>query len=475
LPFDLPFLGLVVVAAHTLGAAYAWNAVMHGRTPQGTLAWVFSLVALPYLAVPLYLVFGRRRYRGYENARREGYGAISDVAQNLHDAAGEFIAELPEQFEPYEVLESLVSMPFTNGNSCRLLIDVQTTFDAIFEAIAHAERYVLVQFFIVRDDAIGRALLARLVERARAGVEVCFLYDEIGSRQLTRSFRRTLRRAGGKIRPFSTTRGPDNRFQINFRNHRKLVIADGEVAFLGGINVGDEYLGRGEMGAWRDTFARLEGPAVQGVQLAFLEDWHWATDEVPAWNWQPRAAADQNQLALVLPTGPADQLESASLAFVTLFLAARERLWISTPYFVFDNQIIGALELAALRGVDVRVIVPQRSDYRVAWLAGWTNYDDLTRLGVRIYEYEAGFMHQKLILVDDDVVLVGTKNLDNRSLRLNFEISVLVLDRGLGSEAAAVFERDLLDCVEVAEGALARRPLYFRFATRAAKLFAPIL
>lgn len=474
-PFDLPVLGLALAAVHLVGAAAAFDAVMTGRTPQGSLAWALALAMLPYVAVPLYMVFGRRRYRGYIDARREGYGAISDLAQGLRENAGEFITELAEHQEEYQVLEHLVSMPFTRGNDVELLIDGEATFAALFEALDKAERYVLVQFFIVRADDIGTEFMERLLRCLARGVQVCFLFDEVGSRELARGFRRTLRAAGARIHPFKTTRGPDNRFQVNFRNHRKLVVVDGRMAFLGGINIGDEYLGRGQLGEWRDTFVRLMGPVVHGVQLSFLEDWHWATDEVPDWDWTPRAAAGEDRVALILPTGPADPLETASLVFVTLFHAARERLWITSPYFVFDSQVLGALELAALRGIDVRIIVPDRTDIRVVGLAGWTYYDDLTRVGVRLYQYQGGFIHQKLVLVDDEAVLVGTKNLDNRSQRLNFEISALFLDAEFAKEAEELFLRDLARCAEIPEDALEDKSLFFRFQARAARLFAPVL
>jgi cardiolipin synthase len=474
-PFDLTVLGPVLALVHLAGVAAAFDAVMTGRTPQGSLAWALALATLPYAALPMYMVFGRRRYRGYLDARREGYGAIKDLAQELRQVAGEFITELAPHQEEYQVLEHLVSMPFTRGNDAELLIDGEATFAAIFAALEAAERYVLVQFFIVREDHIGSAFVQRLLACRQRGVQVCFLYDEVGSRELKRSYRRTLRAAGARIHPFKTTRGPDNRFQVNFRNHRKIVVVDGKVAFLGGINIGDEYLGHGEMGEWRDTFVRLTGPVVHGVQLSFLEDWHWATDEVPDWDWTPRAAPGEDRVALILPTGPADPLETASLVFVTLFHAARERLWITTPYFVFDSQVLGALELAALRGVDIRIIVPERADYRVVWLAGWTYYDDLTRVGVRLYQYEGAFMHQKLVLVDHEAVLIGTKNLDNRSQRLNFEISALFLDAELAKEAEEVFLRDLDHCTEIPEGALEDKPLFFRFQARATRLFAPVL
>ena len=472
---DYTLAGIFVAVAHLLGMASSWDAVMTGRTPQGTIAWIFSLVTIPYVSVPLYWVFGRRRYQGYVDARRAGHTSINVVAEDLRGRAGEHVTLLDEDDRHFEVLEQLVSLPFTHGNDAGLLVDGKDTFDAVFEAIEKAERYVLVQFFIVRDDDLGRALVEKLCERAAAGVEVAFLYDEIGSRELSRRFLREARAAGVRLQPFKTTRGPRNRFQLNFRNHRKIVLVDGEVAFIGGLNVGVEYLGLGRMGAWRDSFVRLAGPVVHGVQLAFLEDWHWATDEVPDWCWEPRSAPGADRVGLVLPTGPADPVETASLVFVTLFGAATERLWITTPYFVFDSQVLGALQLAALRGVDVRIIIPEIADYRIVGFAAWTYFEEVLGSGVRLYRYRDGFMHQKLVIVDDRVVMIGTKNLDNRSQRLNFELSALFIDRELTTQASELFERDLAASTEVQEGALARQPLWFRFAARAARLFAPIL
>ncbi|MFT5732616.1 MAG: cardiolipin synthase [Planctomycetota bacterium] len=468
--------GLLIAVTHGAGVLSAAHVLMTGRTPQGVLAWIFSLVLFPYLAVPLYWVFGPRRYGGYIDARLTSPSPFDAIVDVLQSSGGEFIVDREGGRSALVALERIVRLPFTNGNDVELLIDGEATFSAFFEAISGAENYIAVQFFIVKDDRIGRAMKDALIERARAGIDVRFLFDEVGSRKLPDSYKEELRKAGVRINPFSTTRHSYG-FQLNFRNHRKLIVVDGETAFVGGLNCGDEYMGRDpNMSPWRDTFTRVQGPSVQALQLSFIEDWHWATDEIPDWNWEPKAApsgVDWN--ALVLPTGPADTFESCSLLFVALFHTAVDRLWISTPYFVFDAQIISALQLAALRGVDVRILVPERADYETAYFAGWSFYDEILESGCRIFRYRDGFLHQKAVLVDDDLALLGTMNLDNRSMRLNFEVGILVDNPTFAGRVEKMLAADFDAASEVRQRQLAEKPWWFRMKARMARLFAPIL
>jgi cardiolipin synthase len=468
--------GLFIAAVHGLGLLMAVRVLLGGRTPQGTLAWIFFLLLVPYLAIPLYIVFGPKRYAGYVDARATRPSPFDGIVDQLRSSAETFIVDREDGLTTLTALERIVQMPFTRGNDVELLIDGEATFDAFFEAIAAAQRYVGVQFFIVHDDRIGRRMKDALIERARAGVEVLFLFDEVGSRKLPDAYLQELRSAGVEARPFSTTRR-SNRLQLNFRNHRKLVLVDGRVAFVGGLNCGDEYLGRDpEMSPWRDTFTRVHGPSVMALQLSFVEDWHWATDRIPDWNWTPEMAqsgVDWN--ALVLPTGPADNLESCSLLFVALFHAAESRLWISSPYFVFDPQVTSALQLAALRGVDVRILVPERTDYRMAQLAAWSFFGEILESGCRIYGYEEGFLHQKAVLVDNQLSLVGTMNLDNRSMRLNFEVGILIENEEFAGRVEEMLEKDFRASREVRPSHLEERSFWYRLQARAARLFAPIL
>lgn len=473
-------LGLLLLIFEALGIMSVVHVLMRGPTPQGVLAWIFFLITVPIFAVPLYWIFGPRKYDGYIDARRSTGAPFDGVVDRLRIDAIPLIVEREVEPPLVVALERLVRLPLTKGNRVDLLIDGEATRDAIFEVIDAAHETVLLQFFILRDDGFGVALAERL-EAARArGVRVAFLYDEIGSRGLSKGYVRRLEAAGVEIEPFATTRR-SHRFQLNFRNHRKVVVVDGEVGFVGGMNIGDEYLGLDpELSPWRDTFVRARGPVVAALQLSFLEDWYWATDQVPDWPWPLHSAPNATEggrtgHAIALPTGPADPFETCSLTFVALIDAAEDRLWIATPYFVFDTQVMAALQLAALRGVDVRVLVPERSDHAMAYYAGWSYHERVLESGCRIFRYAQGFMHQKALLVDDRWSMIGTKNLDNRSMRLNFEISLLVECPVFAAEVEEMLERDLAASVEVTRGRLDEQGPWFRLKARAARLFAPIL
>jgi cardiolipin synthase len=341
--------------------------------------------------------------------------------------------------------------------------------------MAEARHYVLIQFYIVHDDQIGRAIQACLIERAKQGVRVYFLYDELGSHDLTDAYKNELEAAGVEIRPFNTRKGPGNRFQINFRNHRKNVIVDGRVAWVGGHNVGDEYLGRDpKIGNWRDTHVRIEGPAAAGAQLSFLEDWYWATNRHLEVDWTMYAAEGGEANVLVMPTGPADELESAALMYTQAINTAKERIWIASPYFVPDEGVVHALQLAALRGVDVRLLIPDKSDNRLVDLAAASFFDDLANVGAKFYRYKDGFLHEKTMIVDDLAACVGTANFDNRSFRLNFEITAIIAEPDFIEEMAKMFEADFEKSRLMRAGEYDDKSFWFRLAVRLSALSAPI-
>ena len=254
-----------------------------------------ALFFFPYLAVFLYLMFGARRIHDYAAAHQSGTTDIHHLGKLLRQ--NQEIRDLMVRETPQiDVLSDIYQLPVMKGNHCTLLINGTATFDSILEGIANARHYILVQFFIVHADGLGQRFKSALIERARAGVRVCFLYDEVGSHDLPKAFKEELREAGAEVSAFNTRKGAGNRFQINFRNHRKVVVVDGKVAWVGGHNVGDEYLGRDpKFGHWRDTHVRIEGPAAQIAQAMFLGDWYWATRELPDANWTPHAVEDGEQ------------------------------------------------------------------------------------------------------------------------------------------------------------------------------------
>nr|WP_232230288.1 cardiolipin synthase [Halomonas sp. 1513] len=462
--------------AHLVGLASSLDAMMSSRTSQGAVAWIVSLNTLPYVAVPAYWVFGRTKFQGYVSSRRDEDSALGRaLADKLVELRSHTVSAAHSDKHLVGV-EELAKLPFLGGNRVDLLIDGEATFESLFAGIESAERYLLVQFYIVRADAVGMALQARLIEKAREGVEVFFLYDEIGSYALPGRYLKALEAAGVRVHRFHSTRGPGNRFQLNFRNHRKIVVADGARAWVGGFNVGNEYLeGHPRIGPWRDTHLMIEGPAALALQLVFLEDWHWATEELPDLPWSPVVPSHHGATVLILPTGPADRFETASLMIQQAIHAAHQRIWISSPYFVPDEGVQAMLKLAALSGVDVRILIPERPDNPLTYFAAYAFLDSLLEAGVGVYRYEEGFLHGKSFLVDDIGAAVGTVNLDNRSFRLNFEVTAMVMDSGFAAEVEAMFEDDFARSRLMQAEEIDELPLWHRVAARGAYLLAPLL
>ncbi|MEM8606325.1 MAG: cardiolipin synthase [Myxococcota bacterium] len=469
------FAALLVITFHVLGAISAIHAVMSTRTSQGAIAWAVSLVTFPYVAVPAYWVLGRTKFQGYVSARRDTDVRNQHLEEEAVERVRRFRVEPPDRHESAHAAEALAGMPILGGNHVDLLVDGNATFDSILEGIDAAEEYVLFQFFIVKDDELGTRVKEHLIAKSRQGVRVYFLYDEVGSHALSSSYLNELRESGVQVSEFNTRKGRGNRFQLNFRNHRKVVVVDGKYAWIGGHNVGDEYVGKSEFGHWRDTHVRIEGPAVLKAQLSFCEDWAWATDAVPPLNWRPHAAKNGGDAAvLIIPTGPADDLETANLMFVHAIHSATSRIWIASPYFVPDEAVMVALQLAGLRGVDVRLLIPDNPDHLLVYLAAFSYFDQAGQTGVKFYRYLDGFLHQKVMLIDDGVATVGTANFDNRSFRLNFEITAAVANAAFVTQVERMFEDDLQHARLMEEGEYDRKPWWFRLGVRLARLTSPI-
>mgnify|MGYP001191820284 CR=1 FL=1 len=464
-----------IFLAHVAGALSSVKAIMDTRTSQGAIAWAISLNTFPYVAVPAYWVFGRSEFQGYVTARRADLLKTSGPARaHAEKLVKENLVAFPGRKEAL-LVEKLAKLPYTQGNEVELLVDGQATFDSILAGIERAKEYVLVQFYIIRDDQLGGELKSQLAAKAKSGVRCLLLYDEIGSHALPRRYLDELKGAGVRVAAFNSTKGSANRFQINFRNHRKIVVVDGREAWVGGLNVGDEYMGRDpKFGDWRDTHLRLAGPVVPCVQLAFVEDWHWATEDIPDLRWEVRPAPSGVSLpVLCLPTGPADPKETCTLFFIDLINRAEKRLWIATPYFVPDEQFVTALKLAALRGVEVKVLIPDKTDNHLVQFTGWSYLEELDKQGIQMWRHQKGFMHQKVIVVDDRCT-IGTANFDNRSFRLNFEITMEIADPVFTEQVAAMLDRDFADARLSRVAELESRGFGFRFATRACRLLAPV-
>lgn len=469
----LLLIGLLAPLFHAVGLLCAAHALMRNRTPQGAIAWTIALITFPYLTVPLYALIGRNHFSGYIATRRAGDDALHSAVTDAKHALQPHLAN-PKSLPRWRFFERIGHLPCTSGNSVELLIDGPETFESMLAAIAQAKHYILAEFFVVRSDCLGDAFRDALIAKAKEGVAVYFLFDEVGSNQLPHSYIHKLTAAGAQVFPFCSSRGWHSGFQLNFRDHRKITVIDGQIGFVGGLNIGDEYMGRSaNFGHWRDTHLKLTGPAVIEVQLVFLENWFWCQREVPELRWETTASSD-DAAVLVLPSGPADELETCEMMMLEMIRTAETRIWIASPYFVPDSPVVRALQMAALRGVDVRIMLPDKPDHLSVYFAAFAYIPLMLRTGVRLFRYEDGFLHQKVMLVDD-VGAVGTANLDNRSFRLNFEITCLLFDDALMYQLDRMLATDFANCREVAMADYDARPWHFHLRVRLAHLFSPLL
>ena len=462
----------IYVANYLVALGFIVSEIFRSRTSQGSIAWIISLLILPFPMTIVYLVFGVKSFDDYAEVQTHS----GRVLRKVRAARGKILDQ--PSTEDFPVLANVSQLPFLSGNEVELLIDGKATFESIFEGISRAEHTLLIQFYIIHDDELGREFAKRLIERANAGVKIYLLYDDVGSFWLPRSYKDKLRAAGINVHGFNHRHrflrilGPT---RIQYRNHRKIVIADGKEAWIGGLNVGDEYVGRSKVfGHWRDTHVRFKGPAVLAATLSFQEDWQWATDQELG-DLPSSTALAGDQSMLIMPTGPADELESCAIAFDDVIGQSMKRLWIVSPYFVPDVSMETALFAAKMRGVDVRILIPQKPDHRIVWLASIAYANRMVHHGIDMYRYPTGFLHQKIILVDDKIAGVGTVNFDNRSFRINFEITMWFTGEKMIADVEKMLVRDFDDAVKVDRVIPGSQGAVMRFLAQSARLLSPIL
>ncbi|MEH3086441.1 MAG: cardiolipin synthase [Xylophilus ampelinus] len=452
--------------------------VLQRRSPLSTLSWILSMAWLPALGFAVYYFFGPQRMRRQHLKRLRSQASLhdEDEAASLRDLE----AQAPSHLRQMGSLGfASCGIPVSTASDVRLLVGGGQTFNALFEAIRRARRHVHLEYYIFEPDRIGTALRDLLAEKARQGVTVRLLVDALGSKRLGRAFFAPLREAGAEVGLFHDSRiGRRLRPVINFRTHRKIVVCDGTVGFTGGLNVTDEEDERTRADAYHDVHLRIEGSAVRWLQTVFLEDWAYATGErkrrtaADFADWMPPPTEGMHPVQIVA-SGPDSELEAIHRMYLAAIHAATRRVWITTPYFVPGHPALMALTSAALRGVDVRLLVPRRSDSLVVSAAARSYFDELIAVGVKVWEYEARMLHSKTMLVDDDCGFVGTANFDNRSFRLNFEVCAVVYGDALAVALGAQFERDLRKSSRVEAGR--RAPGWQRLFDATARLFSPLL
>ncbi len=458
--------------------------VFERRNPTATLTWILLLVFIPVLGFLFYVFLGQnlrreKRFHLKEEEERKLRPLLARQDASLHENRLVFNDVRTRKYQEliHLHLKSSHSL-LTQDNQVEVFDHGPELFERMLASMKQARSYIHMEYFIIRNDSLGRQIMETLAEKARHGVEVKLLYDGMGCIRLTRRFFRELHQAGGQTAVFFPPFLPHINLRINFRNHRKICIIDGEEAYVGGFNIGDEYRGiSSRFEYWRDTHLSIKGGAVDALQLRFLLDWRFATRDplLGKDKYFPERQAQGNSAVQIVSSGPDLTYPVIKYGFLGLISQARRNIYIQTPYLVPDDSILEALKIAALSGVDVRVMIPYKADHFYVHWASLSYLGELLEAGVRCYMYKRGFLHSKVVVTDGFASSVGTANLDIRSFNLNFEVNAFVYDQQIGSRLEEQFVRDLDDCIEVTQEAYRGRSFFVRFKEGFFRLLSPIL
>lgn len=452
--------------------------VTDNRNPLKTMPWILLLVLAPGAGLAIYFFFGQNLSKRRIISRR----TRKRITTRLEEERAPGGPEIPPHWRPLARMlnRTALAVPLY-GSRLTPYTDGETKMEALLAEIARAKHHIHIQYYIFNDDATGRRLRDALAAKAREGVEVRILYDDVGCTRVKKSFFESMRTAGIEVHAFLHVQFPRFTSKVNYRNHRKIAIIDGRVGFLGGMNVADRYVegidrGKGRRERWRDTHFRMEGSGVRGLQVSFLSDWSATTKQTitgPA--YYPASERLADNVLQTVPSGPFGKWRTLQQADSYAMARAHRRIWIETPYYLPTEPLNAALQEAALAGTDVRLMLPERSDSRVVDLAGHSYLDDMVRAGVKVAFYTPGFLHSKLLIIDDDLTVIGSANMDFRSFEHNFEINAFVYDGEFNARMAEIYEEDLSHCRPLAPDRWFGRPRTRRWAESFMRIFSPLL
>lgn len=448
--------------------------ISENRNPVKSLAWVTVLLLLPMLGIVLYLFFGHnirnqrklsRRYRR-RLKKRAPRSSINFRELNLP----------PETLQLIRLAHSVGSAPIYNASKVDVFVSGKEKFDSLKKDLLSAKKFINLEYYIFENDKIGTEISEILMKKARSGVTVRVIYDHVGSFTVKSRFFKKMREAGILIFPFFKVSFPQLGTRLNWRNHRKLCVIDGTIGYLGGMNIADRYIDGGKkFASWRDTHVRVEGTVVSALQYAFAVDWHFMGQPLIEEEFNADNNTDSNISVQMLTSGPTSQWSNISYMFHKAICSARRRIYIQTPYFLPTDSLLKGLITAALSGVDVRVLIPRKSDSHLLDNASASYISECLRSGIKIYFYEAGMLHSKLIIVDDDFVTIGSTNFDFRSFEHNFEGNLFFYSQEFTNKMLEIFREDLKQSTRVLPDAWSKRPLVRRAIESVERLLSPIL
>ncbi|MGV7115584.1 cardiolipin synthase [Paenibacillus kyungheensis] len=449
-----------------------------------TWAWLMILFFIPIVGFLVYIFLGRNL------KKKNFYGLSAEERGFVQAEVDKQLLTLQDKQSPqfqipskYDELVTLnlrsTNALLSNDNEIMIFDDGHVKFDALFQDIQAATQEINIQYYIIQPDVLGKRLRDALTQKAKEGVKVRLLYDEVGSKKISGSFFKELRLAGGEVEVFFPSFFKLINFRINNRNHRKLCIIDGTIAYIGGFNVGDEYLGLDQkFGYWRDTHFRIEGDSVNHIQGRFILDWHQARKEQKEdyHEFEYRSEKHQgNSMIQIVSSGPNSETEHLKNMYIKLILSAKKNVYIQTPYFIPDASFMDACKIALISGIDLQIMIPNKPDHPFVYWATWAHVGTLLDYGAKILLYEKGFLHAKTIVVDEEVASVGTMNIDSRSFRLNFEINAIVYDEQIAKQLHDLFDQDSLGSSELTLERYQNRSWIIKFKEGISRLLSPIL
>lgn len=454
------------------------------RSTNSIIAWILILYLAPYVGFIVFILIGRKMNNanmfGFKNAELNTFKSYLNKNEEKNKYNKESLYE--KNKDMILALEAMDYSPYRNDNNVSMYSDGKLFFNELLENLKKAKKSINIEFYIFKNDDIGTKILNVLEEKAKEGLEVRLLYDSIGSRSLNRNVLNKLINEGGKVGEFFPSWLKFININMNFRNHRKIVVIDNNVGFVGGFNVGDEYLGKdSKFGYWRDTHIKFTGSAVNDLNLRFLADWRYATKEEVSleeiFEANEENSNSNNVGMQIVSSGPnlSDKYE-IKMAYLKMIQKAKKYLYIQSPYLIIDNSISDSLKLAAASGVDVKIMIPGKGDHPFVYWANLVYAGDLIKEGIRVFHYDKNaFLHAKTVVIDDEVCSIGTANMDTRSFELNFEVSSFIYSEKIAKEQKYEFENDMKRCEELTLEKYQNRSRIVKIKESLSRLFSDVL
>jgi len=453
------------------------------KNASSTWAWLMVLFFIPVVGFFLYLIFGRRLsgQKIFTWDTKSKLGVRAAVHKQLKSLENDTFSLRQKSLMKYKDLYYLHlrhnDAIFTQNNEVQLFTDGKDKFTSLINDLKSAKDHIHLLYYIIRDDALGKEISDILIQKAKAGVEVRVLYDDLGSRRLSRRYIRRLKESGAQVEGFFPPLIPKINLKINFRNHRKLAIIDGKVGYIGGFNIGDEYLGKSKkFGYWRDTHLRVYGEAVANMQTRFILDWNQASRNDILYDERYYDVQPSGDVGIqIVSSGPDSDWEQIKYGYIKMVLSAKEYIYVQTPYFIPDESLMDALRIAALSGVKVKIMIPNKPDHPFVYWATLSYIGELLEAGAEVYIYQNGFLHAKTIVIDGKVSSVGTANIDVRSFRLNFEVNAFLYDKNFAERLVKAFQEDIKVSSQMTEKLYKERSVIVKFKESISRLLSPIL